>query len=53
MSKRKHKQPKSKPERTIADLERIINERPIRGLSHAWIIGAAKKELERRTNEAT
>ncbi len=52
MSKRKHNN-KKHPERTIADLERIINERPIRGLSHAWLIGAAKQELKRKQNEAT
>ena len=50
MSKKKKKQPKPKSKRTIADLERIINERPIRGLSHAWLIGAAKQELNKLKN---
>jgi len=50
MSKKKNKQPKPKSNRTIADLERIVNERPIRGLSHAWIIGAAKHELNKLKN---
>jgi hypothetical protein len=42
------KKPKNK--RSIEDLERIINERPIRGLSHAWLIGAAKRELDKLNN---
>ena len=46
------KQPKVKPKnkRSIEDLERIVNERPIRGLSHAWLIGAAKRELDKLNN---
>ena len=45
------KQPKVKPKnkRSIEDLERIVNQ-PIRGLSHAWLVGAAKKELEKMKN---
>ena len=42
------KKPKNK--RSIEDLERIANERPIRGLSHAWLIGAAKQELNKLKN---
>ena len=42
------KKPKNK--RSIEELERIANERPIRGLSHAWVIGAAKRELNKLNN---
>ena len=42
------KKPKNK--RSIENLERIVNERPIRGLSHAWVIGAAKRELDKLNN---
>ena len=44
------KKKKTKDSWSIADLERIVNERPIRGLSHAWIIGAAKRKLDKLTN---
>ena len=45
------KQPKVKPKnkRSIENLERIVN-RPIKGLSDAWLVGAAKKELEKMKN---
>jgi len=44
------KKKKTKEGWSIADLERIANERPIRGLSHAWIIGAAKRALDKLNN---
>ena len=40
----------TKPKHSREQLERIVNERPIRGLSHAWLIGAAKKELDKLNN---
>ena len=45
------KQPKVKPKnkRSIEELERIVNQQ-IRGLSHGWLIGADKKEIEKMKN---
>ena len=34
---------------SIADLQRIANQKPT-GLSHAWVIGAAKKALDKLNN---
>ena len=44
------KKKKTKESWSIEDLERIVNERPIRGLSHAWLIGAAKRKLDELNN---
>jgi len=47
MTKKKKQKPFKHPRRSIEDLERIASQKPT-GLSHAWLIGAAKRELKLR-----
>ncbi len=49
MTKKKKQKPFKHPHRSNEDLERIASQKPT-GLSHAWIIGAAKRELKIRQN---